>query len=74
MTLHGLRQLIEWSIQHSCMESELMEKVRASWVLKWDEFCKRIVGGEFTIKDDPGKMKAQADVGTNKPPGASPPV
>ncbi|KAJ4293849.1 hypothetical protein N0V88_005363 [Collariella sp. IMI 366227] len=31
MTLHGLRQLVEWSIEHSCMEPALMEEVRKSW-------------------------------------------
>ncbi len=49
MTLHGLRQLVEWSLQHSCMEPELMQEVRESWETMWDEFCQRIVDGEFTF-------------------------
>ncbi len=52
MTLHGLRQLAEWSIQHSCMEPELMREVRESWENMWDDFCRRIVRGDFTSKDD----------------------
>ncbi len=52
MTLHGLRQLAEWSIQHSCMEPELMQEVRESWEAMWDEFCQRIVDNDFTFPDD----------------------
>ena len=52
MTLHGLRQLVEWSIQHSCMEPELMQEVRESWETMWDEFCQRIVDNDFTFQDD----------------------
>jgi adenosine deaminase CECR1 len=72
MTLHGLRQLIEWSIQHSCMEPKLMEEVRQSWEQKWKEFCEWIIKKDFTTK--PASMKAQTDLETNKPPGGSPPV
>ena len=52
MTLHGLRQLVEWSIQHSCMEPELMQEVRKSWETMWTDFCQRIVDGDFTFQED----------------------
>jgi adenosine deaminase CECR1 len=52
MTLHGLRQLAEWSIQHSCMEPDLMREVRADWERMWLQFCERIVRGDFTFRDD----------------------
>ncbi|KAK4103273.1 Metallo-dependent hydrolase [Parathielavia hyrcaniae] len=68
MTLHGLRQLAEWSIEHSCMEPDLMQEVREAWEERWDEFCNQIVGGEFTIRDDAGDMAAEADFGVYKPP------
>ncbi|KAK3333728.1 hypothetical protein B0T19DRAFT_440462 [Cercophora scortea] len=42
MTLHGWRQLIEWSIEHSCMEPEQRAEVYRDWVLMWDKFCKWI--------------------------------
>ncbi|KAL2162102.1 hypothetical protein VTH06DRAFT_7887 [Thermothelomyces fergusii] len=58
MTLHGLRQLVEWSIEHSCMEPDLMREVRESWEKMWDEFCQRIVNGDFTFKDGAGEMAA----------------
>ncbi|KAL1838958.1 hypothetical protein VTJ49DRAFT_2030 [Mycothermus thermophilus] len=54
MTLHGLRQLAEWSIEHACMEPELRREVRASWEAIWDEFCERIVRGEFTLSGSDG--------------------
>ena len=54
MTLHGLRQLVEWSIEHSCMEPELMKEVREDWEKKWSGFCQRIADGEFNFKDDDG--------------------
>jgi adenosine deaminase CECR1 len=54
MTLYGLRQLVEWSIDHSCMEDGLKKEVRQSWKAMWLVFCERIVGGEFTLKDDVG--------------------
>jgi len=72
MTLHGLRQLVEWSIEHSCMEPWLREEVRQSWETMWDEFCQRILDGEFTIQDDAGEMAAEGDVGAGRPAGGLP--
>ncbi|AEO58941.1 hypothetical protein MYCTH_2306716 [Thermothelomyces thermophilus ATCC 42464] len=74
MTLHGLRQVVEWSIEHSCMEPELRSEVRGSWEKMWDEFCQRIVDGEFTLKDGAGEMAAEGDVAADKPVGGLPPV
>ncbi|KAH6842927.1 hypothetical protein B0I37DRAFT_314546 [Chaetomium sp. MPI-CAGE-AT-0009] len=75
MTLHGLRQLVEWSIDHSCMEPELMKEVRESWEKMWEDFCQRIVDGEFTIKDDAPKMQeAEGLVGVETPVAGLPPV
>jgi adenosine deaminase CECR1 len=67
MTLHGLRQLVEWSIQHSCMEPALRDEVRADWERMWDDFCLRIVRGEFTFQDDAVKMEAEADLEASRP-------
>lgn len=43
MTLHGWRQLIEWSIEHSCMEKDLQAKVYSEWEKLWNKFCQWIV-------------------------------
>ena len=73
MTLHGLRQLVEWSIDHSCMEPDLMKEVRESWGKMWDDFCRRIVNGEFTVKD--GAAENEADGAAEAPAAAVlPPV
>lgn len=63
MSLHGLRQLVEWSIQHSCMEPDVMQGVYDDWKTMWYEFCERIVRGDFTIKDDTDTRPADGDVG-----------
>jgi adenosine deaminase CECR1 len=75
MTLHGLRQLVEWSIDHSCMEPDLMKEVRESWEKMWDDFCQRIVSGDFTIQDEDAKLQADG-VGAVEEPAAAvlPPV
>ncbi|KAK3292643.1 uncharacterized protein B0H64DRAFT_377148 [Chaetomium fimeti] len=62
MTLHGLRQLVEWSIDHSCMEPKLMKEVRESWEEMWYEFCQEIVDGKFTLEDDAPKVEAEGRV------------
>lgn len=67
MTLHGLRQLIEWSIQHACMEKEEKVKVLADWQSMWFAFCKRIADGEFKIEVDADSVAAAGDVGLNRP-------
>lgn len=68
MTLHGLRQLAEWSIEHACMEPKLKAKVRKDWGEMWAAFCKRVVDGEFTIKD--GGKEVEGDLeGGNRPAG-----
>lgn len=43
MTIHGLRQLAEWSIDHSCLEEERKAAVRKDWESMWDTFCRWVV-------------------------------
>lgn len=57
MTLHGFRQLIEWSIEHSCMELDVKQKVYKEWEGMWDHFCQRIVRGDF---DPPATSKSES--------------
>ena len=43
MTLHGFRQLIEWSLEHSCLEDGRRAGIRADWEVMWDSFCQDII-------------------------------
>jgi adenosine deaminase CECR1 len=43
MTIHGWRQLIEWSIEHSCMEDKLRSDIYTDWERRWNVFCEWIV-------------------------------
>jgi adenosine deaminase CECR1 len=43
MTLHGWRQLAEWSIDHSCMDDAHRARVKGQWRKLWDEFCRGVV-------------------------------
>ena len=43
MTLHGWRQLIEWSIEHACMEEKLRKQVFDLWESRWTDFCEWII-------------------------------
>ncbi|KAF6819347.1 adenosine/AMP deaminase [Colletotrichum sojae] len=43
MTLHGWRQLIEWSLEHSCMSPSELKDVRAKWETLWEEFLDWVI-------------------------------
>lgn len=43
MTLHGWRQLIEWSLEHSCMSEEELAVVRADWDKRWESFLDWVI-------------------------------
>lgn len=53
MTLYGLRQLLEWSIEHSCMDekdkAETLNAFRGFWVT----WCKWVVSKEAALKANP---------------------
>ncbi|WDK08989.1 adenosine/AMP deaminase [Colletotrichum graminicola] len=55
MTLHGWRQLIEWSLEHSCMSKEELAIVRAAWEKRWEEFLDWVIatyGNSEALEDD----------------------
>ena len=60
MTIHGWRQLIEWSIEHSCMHEELKAEVQIAWKHDWAKFCQEIVNGKDYLlglrKFEPNKI------------------
>ena len=43
MTIHGWRQLIEWSLEHSCMSPTEREGVKAEWENRWYHFLEWVV-------------------------------
>lgn len=43
MDLHGWRQLIEWSLEHSCMSLKELALVRSEWEKRWEEFLDWII-------------------------------
>lgn len=43
MTLHGWRQLIEWSLDHACMSESERAKVRETWGKEWDGFITWVI-------------------------------
>ncbi|KAL1869702.1 hypothetical protein VTK73DRAFT_3039 [Phialemonium thermophilum] len=54
MTLHGWRQLIEWSIEHACMEDPLRTKVKEEWAWRWTKFCEWVIQEYEHLVDDTG--------------------
>lgn len=43
MTLHGWRQLVEWSIEHSCLDAKQQVQAMAILRREWEEYCNWIV-------------------------------
>ena len=43
MTVHGWKQLAEWSLQHSCLTPEELKKAMEIFGREWEAFCKWIV-------------------------------
>ena len=56
MTLHGWRQLIEWSLEHSRMSEEERAQAQEKWEELWKEFLDWMIktygpGSEFGRQD-----------------------
>ena len=43
MSLHGWRQLVEWSIDFSCLTKEEQDNMRVIFRDDWENFCRMIV-------------------------------
>ncbi|EXK83810.1 hypothetical protein FOQG_11970 [Fusarium oxysporum f. sp. raphani 54005] len=43
LSIPGLRVIAEWSIEHSCMSSDMQEKVYKDFEEKWFVFCRWII-------------------------------
>ncbi len=58
MTLHGWRQLIEWSLQHACMSEHELRSVKEIWQGMWEEFLQWVVdkyGAVERLQPTPGQ-------------------
>ncbi|KAK3401964.1 hypothetical protein B0T20DRAFT_389884 [Sordaria brevicollis] len=53
MTLYGLRQLLEWSIEHSCMDEKDKWETLTAFRGFWVTWCKWVVSKEAALKADP---------------------
>ena len=43
MNIHGWRQLVEWSIKHSCLKDGEKERAREILKREWAQFCAWII-------------------------------
>ncbi|KAJ4393581.1 hypothetical protein N0V93_002794 [Gnomoniopsis smithogilvyi] len=43
MSLYGWKQLIEWSLQHSCLSKDEYASIHGQWAQKWDEFLDEVI-------------------------------
>ena len=43
MGLAGWKQLVLWSIEHSCMSREECHDVQRHWEILWDEFLDWVI-------------------------------
>jgi adenosine deaminase CECR1 len=43
MTIHGWKQLAEWSLEHACLDDEQLRQAQLTFLRDWDTFCKWIV-------------------------------
>ncbi|KFA50882.1 hypothetical protein S40293_02493 [Stachybotrys chartarum IBT 40293] len=57
MSLYGWKQLILWSLEHSCLDGEALNIVLRAWEGLWQQFLERVVGTyetEISMKDESG--------------------
>ena len=43
MTIHGWKQLAEWSIEHSCLSTTQIAQGKEIHAREWEAFCKWVV-------------------------------
>lgn len=64
MSLYGWKQLIEWSLQHSCLSKDEYDSIYGEWIKKWDKFLDEVIA-EF----GPELLeKAEVETGTISSP------
>ncbi|KAF7904325.1 hypothetical protein EAF00_001659 [Botryotinia globosa] len=43
MSLHGWKQLAQWSLEYSCMDNDERREVTKEWTMRWRDYCQWIV-------------------------------
>lgn len=43
MTIHGWKQMAEWSIEHSCLNRFEIQQAKEIYAREWEEFCEWVV-------------------------------
>ena len=43
MTIYGLRQLVQWSLDHACMDTAERQLVRQNWEVYWEKWIHWII-------------------------------
>lgn len=43
MGLYGWKQLVLWSLQHSCLDAEEFERISTQWEKQWKEFIRWLI-------------------------------
>src|SRR5688572_23513885 len=56
MTLYGWKQLIEWSLLHSCMSQDELGPVRAKWEQLWDKFLDWVIDAYGDVEAEEEKI------------------
>lgn len=61
MSIHGCKQLAEWSLEHSCLSGEEVAKAKAIYAQEWEAFCQWVVKTYGEVADardeDSGSME-----------------
>lgn len=60
MSIHGCKQLAEWSLEHSCLSDDEVAKAKAIYAQEWENFCQWVVQTYGEVADardeDGGRM------------------
>jgi adenosine deaminase CECR1 len=43
MSVHGWKQLAEWSIEHSCLSEDDIKQAKAIFSQDWEQWCRWVV-------------------------------
>ena len=43
MTIHGWKQLAEWSLEHSCLDHKQKQEAKKIHSRDWEQFCQWVV-------------------------------
>lgn len=43
MSIHGWKQLAEWSLEHSCLSESDIKKAKNIYAQEWEIFCQWVV-------------------------------